>query len=72
MKKGVAAPAPETNLKWLERTREGAHVFCDSFFIVAGHFTSTNSLGRLALRDRLPLQSRRNHPSLSISIIFGR
>jgi len=22
-KKGVAAPAPETNLKWLERTHEG-------------------------------------------------
>jgi hypothetical protein len=27
MEKGVAAPAPETNQKWLERTREGAHVF---------------------------------------------
>jgi hypothetical protein len=23
MRKGVAAPAPETNQKWLERTREG-------------------------------------------------
>jgi len=27
MRKGVAAPAPETNQKWLERAREGAHVF---------------------------------------------
>jgi hypothetical protein len=31
MRKGVAALAPETNQKWLERTREGAHVFATQF-----------------------------------------
>jgi len=30
--KGVAALALETNLKWLGRTREGAHVFLFTCF----------------------------------------
>jgi hypothetical protein len=30
IRKGVAAPAPETNHKWLERTREGDPRVCDN------------------------------------------
>jgi hypothetical protein len=29
----VAAPAPKTNQKWLERTREGGSRVCDTFII---------------------------------------
>jgi len=33
MREGVAALAPETNQKWLERTREGGSRVCDTILI---------------------------------------